>query len=729
MRDSLRRALRCLSFVPFLFAVAARAETPPNILLITLDTTRADRIGCYGYPGAVTPNIDGLARRGVRWSRAISPSPLTLPSHATMMTGRTPRELGVHDNSHTRLGEDALTLAEIFSSRSYRTSAFIASAVLDRSSGINQGFDTFDDHVRLGPREWFGWTERGASQTASAVIDNLPDGKKPFFLWVHFYDPHRPWVAPATASDKNELDPYDAEIAFVDREIGRILAAFRSRDLDENLIVAIAGDHGESLGEHGEDAHGVFIYQATQAIPMMLAGPGIPMNTVIDTNAGLVDLAPTLLTLAGIEIPDMMSGRSLLERESTDETSEGVLRWEPSKSPLRAYELESRYGELSFGWSPLYGVIRGRYKFIRAPEPELYDLKADSREETNLITLHGGIATSLQAWIDERFGPPPWELRTDQHASSSDVETDEVDGERLERLASLGYVSTKAPAASHAIDPKRGIAWTRSLAKARRLLSDDRGDEALPLLEAIVAENETHVPAWLTLGNARLAAGSTRAAIAAFEKAAELDERSHLPPFNLGRVWSAIALHPTSEHGAADRAVGYFQQALERHPRHADSVLRLAETLVARGDMEEAIRTLKDALAKDILDEEILVFHGRLEAHRGNMNAARRSFERALVQNPRSGVAWSDLGHLAYAEKQYHRAVEAYRRSLEVEPSAAAARTLGSILLEHIGDIDGAIHAYEISMDLEPKSPETKVIRAIVADLEQAKTEGSGRSR
>jgi len=250
-------------------APPAPAASRPSLLLVTLDTTRADRIGCYGAKDAATPALDALARRGVRFAEALSPAPLTLPAHATILTGRTPREHGARDNEGYRLAEAQLTLAERLQAAGYATAAFIGAAVLDRVTGIGQGFATFDDQVRVGPERWFAWQERAAQQVVDAVDGQLAGLKPPFFLWVHFYDPHLPYVPPEPYAARFAKSPYDGEIAYADAQLARLLALLSARGLDRSLVVAVAGDHGESLGEHGEPAHDVFVYQATQRVPLV----------------------------------------------------------------------------------------------------------------------------------------------------------------------------------------------------------------------------------------------------------------------------------------------------------------------------------------------------------------------------------------------------------------------------------------------------------------------------
>ncbi len=352
-------ALGLLGLLPFFSLAlggAPAAAEPPNVLLLTLDTTRADALGAYdlkkaGGREARTPVLDGLAARGVRWARAITPAPLTLPAHASLFTGLAPPEHGVRANGSDVLSRKMPTLAEAYGSRGYATAGFVASTVLDRNFGLARGFgrygDRMTDNVRMAREmtdaalEWLG--RQGAG--------------KPLFLWVHYYDPHAPYSPPGMDPKASPAQRYAGEVAFMDREIGRLLAALPGGA--GRWLIAAVGDHGESLGEHREDGHGIFLYQATLHVPLLLAGPGVPRGKVVEEAVSTRRLASTLLRLTGAGKAALPFGRPL---PGLPGSNSGAAR------PVYA---ETRYPLSAYGWSPLESVFDGRFKLIVAPRPEL----------------------------------------------------------------------------------------------------------------------------------------------------------------------------------------------------------------------------------------------------------------------------------------------------------------------------------------------------------------------
>ena len=347
----------------------------PSVLLVTLDTTRADRIGAFGGAAVPTPSLDAIAREGVRFDEATSQVPLTLPSHATILTGRYPASHGVRHNGAYRLRDSETTLAERFRDAGFETAAFVGAFVLNRQYGTSQGFGTYDDvdvDRYQGGRDVQFEAQRTADDVNARVLDWL-DRRKPgrFFAWVHYYDPHLPYAPPESDARTLRGSGYDREISYLDACFGDLVRALRGRGLLDTTIVAVAGDHGESLGEHREVSHGVFLYEGALRVPMMIRAPGrVPVGSVVHGPAGLVDLAPTLLELAGMKPTPGTEGRSLLPR---------ILgRDDGRDAPVFA---ETYMPRIEFGWSELHMVRDERFKYILAPRPELYDLKDDPKEE------------------------------------------------------------------------------------------------------------------------------------------------------------------------------------------------------------------------------------------------------------------------------------------------------------------------------------------------------------
>jgi arylsulfatase A-like enzyme/Tfp pilus assembly protein PilF len=455
-----------------------RSVEPVDLLVITLDTTRADRIGAYGYAAARTPVIDRLAANGVRFEHAFAPNPTTLPSHTSLFTGLYPPSHGVRANGRYTLEGTHATLAESLAAAGYRTAAFIGAFPLDSRFGLDQGFGTYDDAVN--PRtktEGRGTAERSAAQVTDSALAWLRGGSTvddPVFLWVHYFDPHSPYAPP------EPLQGYDGEITLVDTQIGRLLGAIeKTRGLDRTLIVLTA-DHGESLGDHGEKTHGVFVYDATLRVPLVLTHPtlvGRP-RVVDDAVVSLIDVVPTVLELLGVEIPAEVDGRHLLDdRRATDDAV-----YFDTVEPLMQY-----------GWAPLRGLRTLREKLIEAPEPEHYALDDDPGELRNRFASAPPGAERLREELHREFGP----------ADLADLApgTETVDPEVIERLASLGYVGTRSTAAPAARrDPKRMLPLWNRFDDVYPLLRSGRPDEAVRLLDAIVEGDPDNGRAWFIRG-------------------------------------------------------------------------------------------------------------------------------------------------------------------------------------------------------------------------------------
>ena len=545
---------------PLLLTIALAAPPPDtplraSVLLVTLDTTRADHLGCYGAARAATPRIDALALGGVRFEQALSPAPLTLPAHASLLTGLVPRRHGVRDNAGFKLDPKIPLLTERLAAAGYTTAAFVSAAVLDRDGGLARGFATYDDSVRVGDRRAFDYEERAASQTVDALLARFETLKPPYFLWVHFYDPHFPYVPPEPYASRFPDRPYDGEIAFMDAQLGRILDVLKRKGT--TVYTVIAGDHGESLGEHGEDRHGVFLYQATQHVPLIFTGPGLSPGTTAAGTVGLVDVAPTLLDLLRLPpLPDT-DGRSLLP----------LLRGAGKTAP--DYEMETLYPAFSYGWAPLRALCAGPYKYIEAPKPELYELPTDPREIKDVVRQKAKRAAELAGALEER-------TRGDGAVIPA---ADALSNERREKLSSLGYVSGGAAGGGDALDPKDGVKLLPDLEAARRAVQLGDPADALDPLARLLARNPGNVPARLVLGQAQLALGRVDEAVGTYRTVTQLAPGNALAWFDLG---NALARKAENDPKASADAKGAYERALALNPRHADTYLNLRLVLRRR---------------------------------------------------------------------------------------------------------------------------------------------------
>jgi arylsulfatase A-like enzyme len=454
-----------------------------NVLLITMDTTRADRIGCYGYGAAATPQIDALAAGGIRFARAYSPVPLTLPAHSSILTGKYPYAHHVRNNGYYHLTPDQTTLAEILKAKGFTTSAFVASFTVDSRFGLDQGFDIYDDTFDSRQVLKNFRSERPADQVASAFLGGFRmNAEKRFFCWVHFYDPHLPYSPPAPFDREFQAHPYDGEIAFMDQEIGRIVRSLEERNLLKTTLIILAGDHGEALGEKKEIDHGLYIYESTIRVPLIFYGPSpLPRGIVVNSRVRLIDILPTVLGLLDVKIPKNISGQNLVPYIRGTRTED-----------LPSYA-ETFYPRENYGWSELYGLAEGPWKYIRAPKPELYDLAADPAEENNLIHQETRFAAELSRKLEGivaggKAGAPGSERR--------------VSAEEERKLRSLGYIGGKSdnPSTGPLADPKDKI--DDYLLYFRGNLFETRGeyDKAETCFRQVLASNPAVAWNYVNLG-------------------------------------------------------------------------------------------------------------------------------------------------------------------------------------------------------------------------------------
>ncbi|MDJ0787734.1 MAG: sulfatase, partial [Myxococcota bacterium] len=442
-----------------------------RVVVITIDTLRADHVGAYGASFARTPVLDGLARDGVRFDVATSPAPVTLPAHTSLFSARDPSEHGVRHNGLFQVQPELPLLAERLSDAGFATGAFVGAFVLDRRFGLARGFDVYDDEMSIdrGTAGTFGFAERTADEVvdrALAWLDGAPDR---FFLWAHFYDPHADYRPPAGFALALPGRPYDGEIAFTDSQVGRLLAAIDERWPNGRTLVVATSDHGESLGQHGESTHSYLIYEPTQRIPLLMKGPGLPVGKVVASPVRLIDVAPTVLALLGLPALEGASGVDLRDRIAGSEDA-----------PLVTY-METLAPHFDFGWASLVGVREGDYKLIRGTRTELYDLSTDPGETRNLADERPELVARLEAEIDTRI-----------ESGGDPTPTRNIDEEERQRLVALGYLLPEEgsePAGSwlEGPDPTENVDAIHRVTEAGNLLEQGRWNDALAVLDGLEA--------------------------------------------------------------------------------------------------------------------------------------------------------------------------------------------------------------------------------------------------
>jgi choline-sulfatase len=551
--------------------LAPGAASGYNVLLITLDTTRADHLGCYGYDAVETPALDGLARDGILFADAVCTTPITLPSHATMLTGLDPPNHGVRLNGQYMLSPEHETLAEVVRAAGYETAAFISAFVLESRFGLDQGFDHYDDNIGIAQSSAAGevLNQRPAGDVTRAATTWLKQRKpgRPFFAWVHYYDPPCPYSPPPAFAMRYRERPYDGEIAYMDSEIARLLAALSARGYRDRTLVIAVGDHGEGLGEHGESTHERLIYESVMRIPLILACPGLFRGPVRVTDAvvSTTDLFPTLITLLGVKATRPSDGVSLLAcREQAG----------------RMVYLESLAPYLEDGWAPLFGLRGHVDKYILAPKAEYYDLTQDPRELNN---LYAGASGSARAARDALVTELSARLARWPSIEGVQASAQEVDPETRHSLESLGYISVAAPRDQGAAlpDPK----------------------DMMPVLQEV------------DRANALFRGGQLDPALTAIRKAAALSPRDSRVLLTMAKILIFKEQDDEAEH--------VLRRSIEFRPL-PDACLMLAKILINHGRYAEAIPILDQGAQLDPL-------HGGIWIARGDMAGAQNDYVAAIA--------------------------------------------------------------------------------------------------
>jgi arylsulfatase A-like enzyme/Flp pilus assembly protein TadD len=603
-----------------------------NVLLVTLDTTRPDRLGCYGYADGGTPAIDEFARQGVRFENAKTHVPITLPAHASLFTGTIPVTHGAHNHFDVLADEGNETIAEILAAHGYATAGFVAAFVLDHGLGISQGFDHYGDNLgresEVGPPR----LERRAGDVvdeALAWLAEHPDER--FFAFVHLYDPHLPYSPPAPYDRRYEGRPYDGEIAYMDSQFGRLTAFLDDSGLARNTLVVVVGDHGESLGEHGIEGHASFIYETVTRVPLMMRCPGLlPSRRSVPEQVRLVDVLPTVLDVLGLEPPAALDGTSLLPYVEVRGTTPDLPAY------IESYNLNS-----TFGWSPLLGVEDGRWKYIRTPERELYDLRRDPSERDNVCASHPDVASELDQLLESLLGAEELGAR----------EVSVVDEATREKLASLGYIGSPTPT-------------TPGTPRREDGLTDPK-----------------HVWALYLLYQRALVAGAYGRHADAADILRELHERL---PDNLS-VTRLLATHCIAG-GRSEEAVPHLERHLRVYPDDADAALTLGIVYGQLGRHQDAVSVLRAALKSERHAPKVRATLGSVYFSSRDLDRADRMFLQVIDDEATDRetlyASLLNLGSLCYANvRAPERAVRYFERALEMHAGSEDAHFYLAVIL------------------------------------------------
>ena len=641
-----------------------------NLLLITIDTLRADHLGCYGYSPASTPNIDALAKQGARFTRAYAQSPLTLPSHASILTGTNPTYHGIQDNSFFRLPKNIPTLATILRDYGYRRSAIVSGATLDRSKGLARGFSEYDDvpetsHAYIDHSRQLA--ERIAEKSVAAAIQQLQrfaeTPQRPFFLWLHLFDPHAEYIPPAPFREKFAANPYDGEIAYSDHCLGRLLRVLERQKQRRNTIIVLLADHGEGLGQHGEASHGYFLYNTTLHIPLIIVIPGVA-PAVITTPVRSIDVLPTALAAMGIRNHGQAQGRDLsplLKNPSLQK------HWRQ----LPVYS-ESFFCCHAFGWRSLHSIIEGDYKYIATSKGELYQLQRDPQEQRNLASTPEVQAVAIR--LSRRLN----ELRRQTHVASQY----QPDAGQLRQTQGLGYLSFFAADAANdkGADPAAMVEVIQAFTQAQSLMWSQQDAKAIATLQKLLQRDSGNFSVWALLGKLYSRQGRLAQALEAFERLCHL--RPGLPG-----------------------------------PRKA-----VLDILVQQKKYDQAEKLIA-SIEPGKSDAMVLSRMAYIKLEKKDFTAAATWALQATQADASLPGSWFYLGQAQEAMQQYHQAIDAYARALIVQPRWPQAYYRYALCLQKVGQVRQARQALQIAIKQLPSdSALARKIQQMLATLSKEKS-------
>lgn len=627
--------------------MAVRRDPGLSVLLVTIDTLRADALGSYGKADAGTPTLDRLAAGGVRFERCHAQNVVTLPSHANILSGRYPFDHGVRDNAGFRFPSGTATLATVLKARGYRTGAFVSAFPLDSRFGLDHGFDVYDDRFGdRGSHTAFRMEERPGSETVAAAMRWLgAQGPSPTFCWVHVYEPHFPYVPPEPFASRYRDDPYQGEVATADAILEPLLEPILDAGREGRTLVVMTADHGEARGEHGEMTHGIFAYEGTLRVPLVLYQPSLLKPRTVASTVRHVDLLPTVLDALGVAPPAGLPGRSLLALAEGDEGD-----------AADSY-FESLSASVNRGWAPLQGVVRQGYKFIDLPLPELYDLSRDPKEETNLAASRADLMEAMRQELS-RF-----------RAADRGLQRSEENAETLARLRALGYLSGTAPTARKRYtaddDPKRLISLDAQVQEVIGLYAKGDLQGALALCREVVKRR---------------------------------------PDMSLSLVHLAFLERET---GNLAEAVSALRRAFALNPDDTDVVGLLGAYLNESGQPRETLRLLEPYVKKKDPDLDVLVAEGVALASVGRPQDAMAAFERVRQIDPSNVMALVNIGTVHLMAGDLDRAQQAFEAALDLDQRTARAHNSLGVIAARRGRMDEAAVQWRKAVELDPRDYQT----------------------
>jgi arylsulfatase A-like enzyme/Flp pilus assembly protein TadD len=637
-------------FSPFISKASAR-KNKINFLLITIDTLRPDRLSCYSDKHLQTPHIDSLARKGVLFQNAFAQTPTTLPSHTNILLGTNPIYHGVHDNQNFIVREEFLTLAEHLKTKGYSTGAFVGAFPLDSRFGLTQGFDVYDDNYGSKNYQEFSYVERRAEVVVQKALDWLKDQNDPWFLWIHCFDPHQQYDPPEPFKTEYRDYPYNGEVAYVDHELGTLFEFLRKNRLEEETLIIFTGDHGESLGQHGESTHGYFAYNSTIWVPLIVVLPGVK-PTIVNQNVCHVDIYPTVCDILSLEKPDFLQGLSLLP---------SIKGKKEKKLSSRAIYFESLYPYYNRGWAPLIGIIQKSEKYLDSPIPELYDLGKDFDEKENLAETKklDPYQRTLEKLLEK--------LSYSGKASA----TTKMDRDALEKLKSLGYISspqtTQKKTFTREDDLKILLPYQSRLQQAMGAYHKGKTDEGIEILQKIIEERKDFDQAYAYLAT----------------------------------------LHKVK--GNYGKAVEVLREGYQYCPKSYEVITTFGLFLTEVREYDMAIHILQEGLKLIDYDPDIWNYLGVAYWRKGELDEALEAFSKSLELDNNYPIAFNNTGSVYLSKflktkdrSDLEKSIQNFEKAIELDPMYASAHNGLGAAFSQAGNSDGAIHSWERAIEINP---------------------------
>ncbi len=619
-----------------------------NVLLISIDTIRPDRLSCYSSEHLKTPHIEALASKGVVFDRAFAHNPTTLPSHVNILLGTTPLHHGVHANANFKVVDDHVTLAEFLKEKGYATGAFIGAFPLDSRFGLSQGFDLYDESYPSSPSSAFSAPERKAEEVIDLAIDWLSSQRSKWFSFIHLWDPHTMYAPPEPYLTRFKGDLYSGEVAYVDAELGKLFDYLEDRGFLENTVVILTGDHGESLGEHGEATHSYFAYNSTIWVPLLIAAPGLDPGRCADYVCH-VDIFPTICDLLQFNKPSFLQGVSLHPI------------FEGKRIKKRQIYIESLDPYFNSGAAPLRGFIEEKMKFLDSPLPEYYDLSTDFNEENNIVQK-----------IDLKKHQETLKDLMDQFsASQKKANSSKIDREALDKLRSLGYVSSTYANVRKNFGPEHDLKTLlpsqQRLDEAIILYDNGKTEESVKILEEIIREKKDLARAYLAL----------------------------YPMYN--------AL------GKPEKSLQVLEEGSRHNPDNYDILTSYGTLLIETGDLDRGIDVFQKALGLIDFDPMAWNYLGLAFWRKGDEQKALENYQKALAVDGTFAMTYANLGGLHFSKfsrtrqkSDYFQAMEYFKKAIEYDPDSAIAYKWLGVGYKIGGNVDAAITIWKRALELNP---------------------------